>query len=51
MLFNDDLAMVSERDELSPRYDCSPSTFLHPNPKRVLIIGGGDGGTAREVMS
>ncbi|MEW6448880.1 MAG: polyamine aminopropyltransferase [Bacillota bacterium] len=22
----------------------------HPNPKRVLIIGGGDGGTAREVV-
>lgn len=24
--------------------------FLHPNPKQVLIIGGGDGGTAREVL-
>lgn len=24
--------------------------FLHPNPKRVLIIGGGDGGAAREVV-
>jgi len=24
--------------------------FTHPNPERVLIIGGGDGGTAREVM-
>lgn len=23
--------------------------FLHPNPKRVLIIGGGDGGSAREA--
>ena len=23
--------------------------FTHPNPERVLIIGGGDGGTAREV--
>ena len=23
--------------------------FLHPNPKRVLIIGGGDGGVAREL--
>ncbi|MHA1617409.1 MAG: polyamine aminopropyltransferase [Candidatus Njordarchaeales archaeon] len=22
----------------------------HPNPRRVLIIGGGDGGTAREVL-
>jgi spermidine synthase len=24
--------------------------FLHPNPKEVLIIGGGDGGTLREVL-
>lgn len=23
---------------------------VHPNPKRVLIIGGGDGGTARELL-
>jgi len=23
--------------------------FTHPNPERVLVIGGGDGGTAREV--
>lgn len=23
---------------------------IHPNPKKVLIIGGGDGGTAREVL-
>src|SRR5512138_1737376 len=24
--------------------------FIHPQPKNVLIIGGGDGGTAREVL-
>ena len=24
--------------------------LAHPNPKKVLIIGGGDGGTAREVL-
>lgn len=24
--------------------------FVHPNPKNVLIIGGGDGGSAREVL-
>jgi len=23
--------------------------FAHPNPKKVLIIGGGDGGVLREV--
>lgn len=24
--------------------------FAHPNPKKVLIIGGGDGGVLREVL-
>ncbi len=24
--------------------------FMHPAPKRVLIVGGGDGGSAREVL-
>ncbi|WP_022850090.1 polyamine aminopropyltransferase [Limisalsivibrio acetivorans] len=24
--------------------------FAHPNPQRVLVIGGGDGGTAKEVL-
>lgn len=24
--------------------------FSHPNPRRVLVIGGGDGGTVREVL-
>lgn len=27
-----------------------PTMSLHPDPKKVLIIGGGDGGTAREVL-
>ena len=24
--------------------------FSHPNPQKILIVGGGDGGTAREVL-
>ncbi|NPV28389.1 MAG: polyamine aminopropyltransferase [Firmicutes bacterium] len=24
--------------------------FTHPNPRQILIVGGGDGGTAREVL-
>lgn len=24
--------------------------MTHPSPKRILIVGGGDGGSAREVM-
>ncbi|MDA9189715.1 polyamine aminopropyltransferase [bacterium] len=50
MLFNDDLAMVSDRDEFVYHEMISHvPLFTHPNPRRVLIIGGGDGGTAREV--
>ena len=27
-----------------------PALLAHPNPRKVLIIGGGDGGTLREVL-
>lgn len=27
-----------------------PAMFAHPNPKRILIMGGGEGATAREVL-
>ncbi|MEM1371493.1 MAG: spermidine synthase [Pseudomonadota bacterium] len=27
-----------------------PALLLHPNPKRVLIMGGGEGATSREVL-
>lgn len=27
-----------------------PPMFAHPKPRRVLIVGGGDGGTLREVL-
>tara|TARA_B100000749_G_scaffold280887_2_gene280027 strand:+ start:91109 stop:91987 length:879 start_codon:yes stop_codon:yes gene_type:complete len=51
MLFNDGLAMVSERDEFVYHEMISHvPLFVHPNPKKVLVIGGGDGGTAREVL-
>lgn len=51
MLLNDGLVMVTERDE-AIYHDMLAHVpmFTHPNPKRVLIIGGGDGGTAREVL-
>lgn len=51
MLLNDDLVMVTERDEYIYHDMISHvPLFLHPNPEHVLIIGGGDGGTAREVL-
>lgn len=27
-----------------------PAMFLHPNPKNILVIGGGDGGILREAL-
>ena len=51
MLLNDGLIMVSERDEFV-YHDMIAHVpmFTHPDPKKVLVIGGGDGGTAREVL-
>ncbi len=51
MLLNDGLIMVTERDEFA-YHDMITHVplFTHPAPKNVLVIGGGDGGTAREVL-
>jgi spermidine synthase len=47
----DGMVMLSERDEFVYHEMISHTAmFAHPNPTRVLIIGGGDGGTAREVL-
>src|SRR3989339_1169460 len=51
MLLNDGLVMVTEKDEFV-YHDMITHVpmFTHPHPENVLIIGGGDGGTAREVL-
>lgn len=47
----DGLMMVTERDEFVYHEMIAHVPLLvHPNPKRVLVIGGGDGGTLREVL-
>ncbi len=47
----DDMVMLSEEDEfVYHEMLAHVGLNAHPNPERVLIIGGGDGGTAREVM-
>jgi len=47
----DGLMMVTERDEFVYHEMISHVPLLvHANPKRVLVIGGGDGGTLREVL-
>lgn len=47
----DGMVMLSEKDEfVYHEMIAHVACFSHPAPKRVLIIGGGDGGTAREVL-
>lgn len=51
MLVLDDVIMTTEFDEFSYHEMISHvPLFAHPDPKRVLVIGGGDGGTVREVL-
>lgn len=51
MLLLDGLVMTTERDEFIYHEMISHIPMLaHPNPKKVLVIGGGDGGTVREVL-
>jgi spermidine synthase len=47
----DGMVMLSEKDEfVYHEMLIHPALISHPNPKRVLIIGGGDGGSAREAL-
>lgn len=47
----DGLVMVTDRDNfIYHEMMVHPALFTHPDPKRVLIIGGGDCGTLREVL-
>ena len=51
MLLLDDLVMTTHRDEFIYHEMISHiPMFSHPNPQKVLVIGGGDGGTVREVL-
>lgn len=51
MLLLDGLVMTTEKDEFVYHEMISHIPMLaHPNPKKVLVIGGGDGGTVREVL-
>ncbi len=43
--------MITEKDEfMYQEMLAHPAMVSHPDPKNVLIIGGGDGGVAREVL-
>jgi spermidine synthase len=51
MLAINNMVMATEKDEAHyHEMIVHPALLAHPNPKNILIIGGGDGGTAREVL-
>jgi spermidine synthase len=51
ILLLDGFVMLTERDEFVYHEMISHTPlFTHPEPKRVLVIGGGDGGTVREIL-
>jgi len=51
VLWLDDVLNVTERDEFVYHEMISHVPMMtHPDPKRVLIVGGGDGGVATEVL-
>ncbi|MFO7294871.1 MAG: polyamine aminopropyltransferase [Clostridia bacterium] len=50
-LILDDAIQITEKDEfIYNEMIVHVPLLTHPSPKRVLIIGGGDGGAAREVL-
>ncbi len=51
MMLLDGLVMVTERDEfIYHEMIVHPALLTHPQPKKILVIGGGDGGSIREIM-
>lgn len=51
LLLLDGFIMLSELDEfVYHEMIVHPALLTHPNPQKVLVVGGGDGGTIREVL-
>jgi len=51
VLLLDGLVMITERDGfIYHEMLVHPALFTHPHPRRVLIIGGGDGGAIGEIL-
>jgi len=51
VLVLDNAIQITERDEFSYQEMITHLAMnSHPNPKKVLVIGGGDGGVLREVV-
>ena len=51
MMSLDGCVMVTDKDEFVYHEMPTHVAFLtHPNPRRALVVGGGDGGTVREIL-
>ncbi|MEW6409911.1 MAG: polyamine aminopropyltransferase [Nitrospirota bacterium] len=51
MLVLDEVVQITERDEFFYHEMLTHIVMhAHPNPKKVIVIGGGDGGVVREVL-
>ncbi len=51
VLINDGIVMLTEADEAGYHEMIAHVPLCtHPKPERVLVIGGGDGGTVREII-
>src|SRR3989304_3922357 len=51
MLILDGVVQITDRDEFFYHEMLAHVVMhAHPNPKRVIVVGGGDGGTVREVL-
>ena len=51
MLLLDGIIMTTIKDEFVYHEMITlPALNTHPNPKNVLVIGGGDGGAIREIV-
>lgn len=51
ILVLDDIVQLSEKDEfIYHEMLCQPPIFLQGKPEKVLIVGGGDGGSLKEVL-
>ncbi len=51
LMMLDDKVMLTERDEyFYHEMLVHPAMLTHPDPKRVAVIGGGDGGAVREIL-
>jgi spermidine synthase len=51
MLILDGIVQLTERDEFFYHEMLTHIVMhAHPNPKKVIVVGGGDGGTVREIL-